>query len=84
MSCCLQYLGQLFIPAIQEASSEIALLASTLQKPFFASPANLMSPLQPDQEIVELKHALQWWQLLLQQGPVYEAKVPNQDGCRTI
>ena len=23
---------------------------------------------------------LQWWQLLLQQGPFYEAKVPNSDG----
>ena len=23
---------------------------------------------------------LQWWQLLLPQGPVYEVKVPNSDG----
>ena len=26
----------------------------------------------------------QWWQLLLQPGPVYKAKVPNSDGCGTI
>ena len=52
----LQYLGQLFIPAIQEATSEIALLASTLQMPFSATPANLMSPILP--EIIEWIHTL--------------------------
>ena len=27
---------------------------------------------------------LQWWQLLLQQGPVYEVIVPISDGYSTI
>ena len=28
--------------------------------------------------------AIQWWQLLLQQGPVYDVKVPTSDGYNTV